>query len=285
MNIGSFTVEVLSEGRFEVFEDGHINRTPVDQSSSHSRRSVQVPERSSLVGINPVLVRSEHHNILLDTGLGWGLDSSSKDRNVSNVRTNLEIFRLQPEDITHVVLSHLHYDHIAGGSYTGRRYTVKPTFPNATYFVHQKEWDYALTQVGQEQELNEVAYQLDDFYRLIADKRVKLLQNETTEIEEGISLINAGGHTPGHQIVQLQSQGEYAFYLGDLFPSKLHLTSYPKQNWDVDPLSASNIKSQLFRKAHQKDAVLFLYHSLFGDVGRISINDEEDDYIFEEIPL
>lgn len=284
MKIGSFTAELLSEGRFEVFEDGHINRTPVDQST-HSDRSLKIPERSSLVGINPVLVRTEHHNILIDTGLGWGLDASSGDQNVSNVKTNLEIFRLQPKDITHVVLSHLHYDHIAGGTYTGKDFTVKPTFPNATYFVQQEEWEYALSQTEQDQELKEVNYQLDDFYRLVADKRIEFLQQETTEIEEGISLIKTGGHTPGHQIVQLQSQGEYAYYLGDLFPSKPHLTSYPKKKWDVDPLSTSMIKSKLFKEAHQKDAILFLYHSLYGDVGRISINRDEDEYIFEEIPL
>lgn len=284
MNIGSFTVEVLSEGRFEVFEDGHINRTPVD-TSAHRGRKIKIPEASSLVGINPVLVQSRHHNILLDTGLGWGLDASSEDPNVSNVRTNLAIFNLQPKDITHVVLSHLHYDHLAGGSYTADDLSVTPTFPNATYFVHQKEWDYALSQVDQDQKVKDVDYQLDDFYRLIADQHVELLQEDTSEIAEGVSLIRTGGHTPGHQIIQLRNNGEYAFYLGDLFPSKTHLTPDPKHNWDMDPDVASEMKSKLFKKAHQKDAVLFLYHSLYGDAGRITTSKEVDDYIFKEIPL
>ena len=77
MDIGSFTVEVLSEGHFELFEDGHINRS---ERTAHSTSRPKDPNDSNsvMVGINPVLVQSGNQNVLLDTGLGWGLDAGSQ---------------------------------------------------------------------------------------------------------------------------------------------------------------------------------------------------------------
>ncbi len=146
MEIGSFTIEILSEGRFEFFKDGHINRAKRAQlKSSHTDGTG--PANLVASGINPVLVQTDSHNILLDTGLGWGLDAGAPDKNISNVCTNLRIFGLKREDITHVVLSHLHYDHAAGATFTDNAATVQPTFPNASYYIHQKEWDFALQQI------------------------------------------------------------------------------------------------------------------------------------------
>lgn len=278
MKLGDFHIEVLSEGRFEVFEDGHINRIP-------TTREEEVTDHSSHVGINPVLIRTGSANVLLDTGLGWGLDAGSENPDVSNIRTNLGIFGIKPEEITHVVFSHLHYDHMAGGSYTDSDCKVRPTFPNATYYVHIKEWEHALSQVNQTQELVEMDYLLDDFYRLIADNYVELLTESSTEIVDGIQVLWTGGHTPGHQVVRLQSKGEFGFYLGDVFPSKKHMRIFSNNKWDVDPTRTSVEKYDFFRQAHHKQALFFLYHSLYGGLGRLTRDQEEDRYVFKEIPL
>jgi glyoxylase-like metal-dependent hydrolase (beta-lactamase superfamily II) len=57
----------------------------------------------------PLLITNGETNIVIDPGLGWGLDYNSSYQDTSNVVTNLSIFGLRPEDIHHVVLSHLHY--------------------------------------------------------------------------------------------------------------------------------------------------------------------------------
>ncbi|MGD8426904.1 MAG: MBL fold metallo-hydrolase, partial [Balneolaceae bacterium] len=146
MQLGSYTIEILSEGRFEIFRDGHINRSSPEEDASR-QDDITATSNSAVVGINPILIKTGPHNVLLDTGLGWGLDARSRYENVSNVKTNLEIFQLSPEDITHVILSHLHYIHSAGCSFTNEDSKTVATFPNATYYVHRKEWEYALSQV------------------------------------------------------------------------------------------------------------------------------------------
>lgn len=281
MHIGSLTVELLSEGRFEMFRDGHINRSGDEEPAEPVVESA--PAQSTMVGINPILVKNGPYNILLDTGLGWGLDFASSYNNVSNVRTNLAIFKLTPSDITHVILSHLHYDHAAGSSYTNADAKTRVTFPNATYYLTQLEWEYALSQVDQEYQKQDSGYRLDEFYRLKADGRIHLIKEETTSILDGVSVYRTGGHTPGHQVVQLQSQDEIAYYPGDLLPSSAHLNHYTMQHMDIDPIRAKKEKIQLLQKAYREQAVLLFYHSQHGQSGRL-IRDRDKQYVLADIP-
>lgn len=281
MQLGSYNIEILSEGRFEIFKDGHINRSTASKKNTELKAEVSDSESSAIVGINPILVKTGPYNVLLDAGLGWGLDAGSDYPDVSNVKTNMEIFGLYPEDITHVILSHLHYDHAAGCSFTDAQSKTRATFPNATYFVHQKEWEYALSQVQKEQQSSGADYRLDDFYRLIADEKVELLTQNSNNILDGITAIRTGGHTPGHQIVIISNNGQYAYYLGDLLPSSAHLNRYAMSNIDSNPIQAKKKKVQLLRSAYDENASLLLYHSLFSNIGRLE-RDKEAKYVLKE---
>ena len=279
MTIGSFSIEVLSEGRFEIFADGHINRSLAEEEDP---QTAIARSDSSIVGINPILVQTGSYNILLDAGLGWGLDAGSSYGDASNVRTNLEIFGLTPGDISHVILSHLHYDHVAGCSFTNSDFSTAPTFPNATYYVHQQEWQHAIRQVDQESTLQGANYQLDDFYRLIADNNVELLEGSSTQILPGITTILTGGHTPGHQAIIVNSNSEMGYYLGDLLPTSKHLNQYRMENMDYSPIEAKKRKVQLLRSAFEEKACLFFYHSQYSQVGSLEKNKDKR-YVLKEL--
>lgn len=286
MQLGSFSVEILSEGRFELFRDGHINRSPQDLQGSGSakKKRPKFNEGSVLVGINPILVKTGRQNILLDTGLGWGLDSGSKYTDVSNVCTNLDIFGLQPEDITHVVLSHLHYDHVAGSSFTDADAKTKATFPNATYYIHQREWDFALSQIEAEQDWFGANYEPDDLYRLVSNDQIRFLTKDATEILPGVTAIKTGGHTPGHQIVQLESRKKKAYYFGDLLPSSFHLNQYAMTGVDINSLEAKKQKVQLLKKACSENALLLFYHSKKGQAGRLFRDKDKQYMLAKQLP-
>lgn len=281
MQIGSFIIEILSEGRFEIFNDGHINRSVPSGKDPDVQSEMGDSESSIEVGINPILVKAGPYNVLLDAGLGWGLDAGSAYADVSNVKTNLEVFGLKPEDITHVILSHLHYDHAAGCSYTTPDFKTKATFPNATYYVHEREWKYALDQSNKKQTNPGADYQLDDFYRLIADQNVTLLKDRSNDIVSGITTVCTGGHTPGHQAVIIKSGEQLAYYLGDLLPSSSHLNHYAMSHLDNDPIQAKKSKVQLLRSAFEENACLFFYHSQHSQVGSLEKNDNKQ-YVLKE---
>lgn len=279
MNIGSFSIEILSEGRFEIFADGHINRSLAEEEDP---QTVISRSDSSVVGINPILVQTGSCNILLDAGLGWGLDAGSSYKEASNVRTNLEIFGLSPGDISHVILSHLHYDHAAGCSFTNSDFGTEPTFPNASYYVHQQEWEHAITQIDQQSKLRGANYQLDDFYRLIANNNLELLEGSSTQIVSGITTILTGGHTPGHQAIIMNSNSEMGYYLGDLLPSSKHLNQYRMEKMDYNPIEAKKRKIQLLRSAFEEKACLFFYHSQYSQVGSLEKNKDKR-YVLKEL--
>lgn len=281
MKLGRFTIEQLSEGRFEVFSDGTINREPVEQSEKE-RVHISKSENSARVGINPILVSDGENNILLDTGLGWGLDTGSSYKNVSNVVSNLDIFDISPEEITHVILSHLHYDHSAGSSFTNKDSVTCATFPNATYYAQRREWEYALEEQFSEQKIKGCDYNLDDLYRLAAENRFKFIEEKNTEVLDGIKLLWTGGHTPGHQAVRIQDAGETAYYLGDLLPGENHLNQYSMRQLDLIPLQAKKMKIQLLRSAYEEEAMLLFYHSLYSSAGRLE-KDDNKKYVLKEV--
>lgn len=277
MEIGRFSIEQLSEGMFEIFDDGHINRiASYAQEDKEKNRDFNLePSNSSVVGINPILVSRGNQHIIIDPGLGWGLDAGSAYTDVSNIKTNLRIFELTPDDITQVILTHLHYDHAAGSSYSGEESSIQPTFPNAEYYLHEKEWEYALSQVAVEQTKKGAGYYLDDFYRLISDGRVTLLNSKTEEIFPGVMILWTGGHTPGHQIVRIGREDSCAYYLGDLLPSEHHLNHYGLHKLDADPVQAKKRKIQLLRQAHKEQATMLFYHSKYAQSGKLVKNKDK----------
>lgn len=281
MKIGRFEVEQLSEGIFDVFEDGTFRKIDADDITSKQTRS-EVPSRSTAIGIDPILIRDGKHNILIDTGLGWGLDNKSTYVDTSNLKTNLDIFGLTPDDITHVVLSHLHFDHAAGSTYVDQEARTQSTMPYANYFLQKLEWLYAIERVGEKNPVKGADYNMDELYKLHAEEKLVMITDTYFELVPGITLIKTGGHTPGHQIVKIQSEGETAYYLGDLVPNEYHLNHYSMKSMDIDPLQSKKAKTLILRQALKEQAALFFYHSIHIKSGVLT-QDEERRYALLEL--
>lgn len=279
MKLGRFTIEQLNEGQFELFPDGKINRAPVSETETEAA-AAGLGDRN-LVGINPTLVTDGSIRLLIDTGLGWGMDAGSSYREVSSIRTNLDIFGLSPADITHVVLTHLHYDHAAGLSYTDAEAVTRPTFPNARCLLQRSEWDHAARQAA-EADGQDPFYRLDDLYRLYADGLFELRGQNETEVAPGIRLIHTGGHTPGHQIVRLCDGGKVAYCLGDLIPTGQHLNSPDPPGNHVHFLDTKKARRRLLQQAFEEEAYLCFYHSLSAKACRVTL-DQDENYVLREV--
>jgi len=280
MILGEFVIEQLSEGFFELFKDGSFVK--MDPARLNEPETDQSLGRYTLaLGIDPLLVQTPEMNIVIDPGLGWGLDHRSAHKNTSNVVTNLDVFGLKPEEIDLVILSHLHYDHAAGVTFVEDSLKTTPTFPNAQYLVHRDEWDFALSEIDNKNKPTGADYRLDEIYRLAADNRFQFIETDLETVCNGVSIIKTGGHTPGHLIVQLQSKSETAYYLGDLIPTEYHLNQYPVEVQDEDPLISKKMKTVLLRRALSEGAHMFFYHSLFRKSGKLA-KDEDRQYIILE---
>lgn len=277
MKVGDSTIEQLSEGFFELFSDGTFQKMESSRLDN-LKDDPNIGKYTSAIGIDPLLIQKGDQNILIDPGLGWGLDSGSHYKNASNVITNLDIFGLTPGDIDKVILTHLHFDHAAGISYVSDDLETKPTFPNAQYIVHKEEWDFALTQIQQEKKTPGAGYKLDEIYKLVAQDRFLFVEEEIYEPVNELFAIKTGGHTPGHMIIKLKDGNDTAYFMGDLIPTEYHLNHYSMRDIDVDPLQSKKAKTLLLTQALKERAVMFFYHSLFQKSGQLS-RDPQKKYI------
>lgn len=281
MKVGRFEIEQLSEGIFEIFEDGIIQKTDSSEITARKQKPA-IKSNSSPIGINPILVRDGRHNILLDTGLGWGLDHKSRYTDTSNLLTNLDIFGLTPADITHVVLSHLHFDHSAGSTFVNKHTTTQPTMSYANYFIQKKEWYFALQQMSAPVKTPGAGYNLDELYKLAAEDKLVMITDASFELLPGIELIHTGGHTPGHQIVKIHDSGETAYYLGDLVPSEHHLNQYAMRQMDIDPIQSKKAKTLILRQALREEALMLFYHSIHAKAGKLE-RDKDKKFVLRDI--
>ena len=278
MQVGRFNIEQLSEGLFEIFDNSEFRKIV---RKEEQQANALGDNFSSLNGIDPILVRDSDNkrNILLDAGIGLGLDHKSRHKGTSNIISNLEIFDLTAADIDYVLLSHLHYDHAAGLAYSNENMITKATFPNAQIVVQQREWDYAVSQIEKSSpKYREFGYQIDDLFRLKAEERLKFVEGNKTEIMPGISVMWTGGHTPGHQMVEIEDDGESAYYLGDLLPDENYLNTHQSRLEDYDTVQTQQLKNMILHKALKKKAVILFYHSQHQKAGTI---DADKDHKFK----
>lgn len=162
---------------------------------------------------------------------------------------------VQPDDITHVVITHAHWDHFAGvTSPTGDGYA--PTFPQASVYLGASDWNDAETQAALQDATSLEARTLG-----VLHARGKLrLVNGPERIAEGIEILPAPGETPGHQIVRIQSAGETVYVVGDLFH---HAVEVEHPDWMVGWADAASMRATrdwLLRDALASDALLIAAH-------------------------
>lgn len=279
MKIGRFQIEQLSEGFFELFKDGSFSKMDPERLKNPGE-DPSLGRYSSAIGIDPLLVSIGDTHIIADAGLGWGLDYQSKYTSTSNIVTNLEIFGITPDQISLVLLSHLHFDHAAGATYVNDRQKTTATFPNARYVVQEEEWNFALSCQLAKQDTPGADYRLDELYRLKADERFEMVTGNH-KLTPSLKLIQSGGHTPGHQILKISDEGKTAYYLGDLVPTEYHLNHYSMKMIDHSPLTAKKAKTLILREAYKEKARLYFYHSLYNKSGRLA-KDRHRNYILQE---
>ena len=213
------------------------------------------------LGLNVLLIRTGEQNILVDTGCGEGLSSKLAEihsvRGRYGLRESLQDLGLDFSDISIVIPSHLHFDHAGGMTLeTGGKHV--PAFPNARYYVQEKE--YEEWQVTNERTRGG--------YRSVYCGAVKdagqleLLKGESV-IVKGVTCIPTPGHTEGHQSVLVESEdGQGVVFIGDVGPTRYNIPLAWGTSNDVLPMVQLETKRNLWRKAVKNNWTLVFPHEV-----------------------
>lgn len=162
---------------------------------------------------------------------------------------------VQPDDITHVVITHAHWDHFAGVTSPGAD-GYMPTYPQALYYLGAADWTDTETQTALRDATSLEARTLG----VLHERGMLQLVEEPLRIAEGIDILPAPGETPGHQQVRVRSAGETLYIVGDLIH---HAIEVEHPDWMVGWADAEIMlatRNQIFQDALAADALLIAAH-------------------------
>ncbi|WP_062699596.1 MBL fold metallo-hydrolase [Chryseobacterium indologenes] len=202
------------------------------------------------MSVQPFLIITDHDYILLDAGIGW------KNQNGRTVVSEiLEKENIKPEQITKLLLSHLHKDHIDGSI----RYTTngfEPVFPNAEIYIQKRELDYAI------ENKDNPSFDFDILEKLISLPGIVWMNEDKGQITDEISFEVVGGHTPFMQVFWIRENNETVFYGADDLPQESYLKYHLAYKTDFDGRKAMELRLKWQKEAVEKRWKILLYHDL-----------------------
>lgn len=264
MKLGRFELHAVSDGFFRLDGGAMFGIVPKVVWEKVTR----VDEQNRIyLSLTTLLVRTGSANVLVDTGIGSKHDPKfvsnyAVDR-FTTVADGLRKLGLGVEDIDHVVLSHLHFDH-AGGATVRKNGELVPQFPRAKYVIQRGMWEEA-------QDPNprtKGSYLPDDFLPLEKHGAVRFVDGDA-EVVPGVRVSVSGGHVKHHQIVYVESEGRTAVYWADLLPTTNHVKPAWVMGYDLYPHEVASLKVKLLERAVREEWVNVFEHDPRTAMGRI----------------
>lgn len=234
----------LSEGTFTIGHDKIFH--PFDEQKEELTNRAT---GSLLVEVQPFAVVNTEDVILLDTGLGF---KSAEGK--AQLAQSLAKHHIHPEDVTKILLSHLHKDH-AGG-------IDLDLFPNAIFYIYKMEWQEAFQK-------GFPSYSIGDLLPLENHPRVVWLEGESGQISDYIRFRHTGGHSPQHIAFWIDTEEGPIFYGGDEAPQLKQMKIKYVAKYDYDGKKAMSLREAWAEKGKQENWRFLFYHDVQQPISKI----------------
>jgi glyoxylase-like metal-dependent hydrolase (beta-lactamase superfamily II) len=226
-------------------------------------RRVPADERNRIqLGMRCLLIEHDVGLVLIDTGAGnkenekfydiYGIENAGSP---TQLEDGIRAAGFQPADVSLVINSHLHFDHAGGNTVRAADGKIYPAFPNARYVMQRGEYEYAT----HTNERTAASYFPHNFVPLVEAGLVDFIEGDRA-IVAGIRGIPTPGHTPHHQGLLIESDGEKAFFIADLAPTTAHLPLAWIMGYDVEPLVTLETKRSVLRRAVDEEWLVVFEH-------------------------
>lgn len=202
------------------------------------------------MSVQPFLIITENDYILLDAGIGWKNESG-----ITVVSEILENNNIRPEQITKLLLSHLHKDHIEGAVKLTEN-GFEAAFPNAQIYIQKRELDFAMEKKGNP------SFDFDILEKLIKLPNIIWMNEDHGQITDEISYEVVGGHSPFMQVFWIKENGETVFYGADDLPQASYLKYHLAYKSDFDGRKAMELRLKWEKEARENNWKILLYHDL-----------------------
>lgn len=255
MKIGDWEIRSFVAGAFRL--DGGAMFGVVPKTIWSKVAPADDLNRISMV-MRLMVLQGHDRTIVVDVGCGQGYGEKLKkiyafESNIP-MGEGLESVALSIDDVTDVLLTHLHFDH-GGGVASPDGDGWRLTFPKATHHVQRLQWEHALNPNPRDRA---------SFF----PERIEILERESVlEIHDGewslapdIDVLPFHGHTPGQQLPKVTGEGKTLFYCGDLIPTSAHLPTPYVMSYDLQPEISMVEKTLILKIAVEENWILFFEH-------------------------
>ena len=214
--------------------------------------------------------------VLIETGIG---DKNSQkfinmfniNQDVNALSSTLSKHNYSIENITHVILTHLHFDHAGGATKIDENGKFVPMFPNAEYFISKTNWDAGLNPSPRDR-----ASYLKENYLPLLDNKVLNFVDDNTEIIDGISTYVVNGHTYGQQLIKISDCNRSLIFCSDLIPLRSHVRLPWIMGYDLNAVLTLEEKDKFLNLAAKNNWILFFYHD--PDTIAVTIKKDNDKF-------
>lgn len=205
-----------------------------------------------------LLIEDGNRLTLVDTGIG---DKQSEKffshyylHGDDTLDKSLQKHGFHREDITDVILTHLHFDH-CGGAIDRKGDQLVPAFKNAKYWSNEKHWQWAIEPNPREK----ASFLTENILPIQESGQLHFLK-EGENFDQDIAIRYAYGHTEAMMLPQIQYKGKTILYMADLLPSVGHIPLPYVMSYDVRPLQTMKERESYWQEAVDKEYILFFEH-------------------------
>jgi len=260
LELGGARLDMLSDGNLVLPFDTTLEQLPPDVLADLRARYGLADQVTP--PCNHTLLRDGNRTVLFDVGAGFDFMPSA-----GQLPDALDAMGLAPEDITHLVITHAHPDHIWGllDDFD------EPFLPNAQIIMGRAEWDYwmdptTIDTIGAERQSFAVG----------AARRLEMVADQVTLVEDGAEVV-AGvmavatpGHTPGHMSYQVQLGNQGVLVTGDAIGNGHVAFERPgfTSGADQDPVTGGATRAALLDRITADDLLVAGFHVQDGGLGR-----------------
>ncbi|MDM8541552.1 MBL fold metallo-hydrolase [Desulfococcaceae bacterium HSG9] len=256
MKFGNYECTSIGMGYFYIDGGAMFGIVPKvlweKQTPADAKNRIQMNMRS-------LLIRGNGKTILVDAGIGTKLTDKEKtiygfEEEMGNMDAVLARQNLTPDDITDVIITHLHFDHAGGATYIENG-ELRPTFPNATYYIQKAQWETAMNPHSRDKN----SFPAINF-KPLKEAGVLTLLDGPGELSDGIELLVTHGHTAAQQHPLIKGADKSLFYCADLIPMAAHIPLSWIMAYDNLPMTIMEEKQAVLERAYKENWVLVFEH-------------------------
>lgn len=207
-----------------------------------------------------LLIQEGDRLILIDNGMGTKQDAKFFGyyylHGNDTLERSLNKYGFTSDDITDMVLTHLHFDHCGGSiKYNSDRTKLEPAFKNAKYYSNKKHWDWAVHPNAREK----ASFLKENIMPIQESGQLNFIDSNT-ELIPGLTFLEVNGHTEAMMLPIINYKDTTIAYMADLIPSTGHIPIPYVMGYDMRPLATIQEKELILNKALENNWKLFFEH-------------------------